>query len=174
VKLNLLVSCFALVACGGGSISEDKFLEQLGKKSCQLAFECADEAGTEPDFNDVGQCEEFWAGITQPQGGEADCEYDGDAAGACIDAIDQVQCDDKNVDIPAGRSITPAAKTAYLANTAVVPATSAGLTMTHIMLQKYIALYGWGTHQTWTDMRKFHYTAIDPATAVPSDTLCPE
>jgi hypothetical protein len=99
VKLNPLLPCFALVACGG-SISEDKFLERLGKKSCQLAFECADEAGTEPDFNDVGQCEEFWAGITQPQGGEADCEYDGDAAGACIDAIDQVQCDDKNVDIP--------------------------------------------------------------------------
>jgi hypothetical protein len=32
------------------------------------------------------------------------------------------------------------------------------------MLQKYIALFGWGTHQTWTDMRKFHYTAIDQAT----------
>ncbi|TMI89118.1 MAG: hypothetical protein E6H08_17010, partial [Bacteroidetes bacterium] len=66
--------------------------------------------------------------------------------------------------IPAGRSITPAAKAAYLANTAIVPTTSAGLTMTHIMLQKYIALYGWGTHQTWTDMRKFHYTAIESAT----------
>ena len=66
--------------------------------------------------------------------------------------------------IPAGRAITPASKAAYLANPAVVPATEAGLTMTRIMLQKYIALFGWGTHQTWTDMRKFHYTAIDPAT----------
>jgi hypothetical protein len=66
--------------------------------------------------------------------------------------------------IPAGRSITPASKAAYLANTAIVPPTSAGLTMSHIMLQKYIALYGWGTHQTWTDMRKFHYTAIEQAT----------
>jgi hypothetical protein len=32
------------------------------------------------------------------------------------------------------------------------------------MLQKYIALYGWGVHQTWIDMRKFHYTDTDPAT----------
>ncbi|MGC4104689.1 SusD/RagB family nutrient-binding outer membrane lipoprotein [Ferruginibacter sp.] len=59
--------------------------------------------------------------------------------------------------IPASRVITPAMKTAYMTNTAVVPATAAGLTLTHIMLQKYIALYGWGTHQTWTDMRKYHY-----------------
>ena len=66
--------------------------------------------------------------------------------------------------IPAARVITPAMKATYMANTAVVPATSAGLTMTRIMLQKYIALYGWGVHQTWTDMRKFHYIDIDPAT----------
>jgi Starch-binding associating with outer membrane len=66
--------------------------------------------------------------------------------------------------IPTARVITPAMKTAYITNTAVVPAIPAGLTMTHIMLQKYIALYGWGVHQTWTDMRKFHYTDIDPAT----------
>ena len=69
--------------------------------------------------------------------------------------------------IPAGRAITPAAKAAYLANTAVVPATSAGLTLSHIMLQKYIALFGWGTHQTWTDMRKYHYnTDKDPSTGL--------
>ena len=66
--------------------------------------------------------------------------------------------------IPAARVITPASKAAYLANSAVVPTTSAALTLTRIMLQKYIALYGWGVHQTWTDMRKYHYTDIDPAT----------
>src|SRR5260221_3443604 len=64
--------------------------------------------------------------------------------------------------IPTARVITPAMKAAYLGNPAIVPATSAGLTMTHIMLQKYIALYGWGVHQTWVDMRKFHYTAVYP------------
>lgn len=71
-----------------------------------------------------------------------------------------------NQNIPAGREITPATKAAYLANTAIVPATSAGLTLTHIMLQKYIALYGWGVQQTWTDMRKFHYTDTDPNTGL--------
>ncbi|MEP7236313.1 MAG: SusD/RagB family nutrient-binding outer membrane lipoprotein [Ferruginibacter sp.] len=64
--------------------------------------------------------------------------------------------------VPASKVITPAMKTAYLGNPAVIPATSAGLTMTQIMLQKYIALYGWGVHQTWIDMRKFHYTSIYP------------
>ena len=66
--------------------------------------------------------------------------------------------------IPSARVITPAKKNAYLSNPTIVPTTAAGLTLTHIMLQKYIALYGWGTHQTWTDMRKYHYIDIDPAT----------
>ncbi|GEO11875.1 hypothetical protein SAE01_43710 [Segetibacter aerophilus] len=66
--------------------------------------------------------------------------------------------------IPVGRSITAANQTAYVSSPAVVPPTAAGLTLTHIMLQKYIALYGWGTHQTWTDMRKYHYTGPDPLT----------
>lgn len=66
--------------------------------------------------------------------------------------------------IPAGKSITPASKAAYLANPLVVPASPNGLTLTHIMNQKYIALYIWGTLETWVDMRKFHYTDIDPST----------
>ncbi|MBO9619455.1 MAG: SusD/RagB family nutrient-binding outer membrane lipoprotein [Niabella sp.] len=66
--------------------------------------------------------------------------------------------------IPQGHSITPTSKNAYLSNTAVVPAASGGLTLSQIMLQKYIALYGWGTHQTWTDMRKYHYIDKDPQT----------
>ena len=65
--------------------------------------------------------------------------------------------------VPAVFAITPASTAAYLANTAVVPATAAGLTLSQIMLQKYIALYGWGVQQTWTDMRKYHYVDIDPA-----------
>ena len=69
-----------------------------------------------------------------------------------------------NQNIPAANVITPATLASYLANTAVVPATASGLTLSHIMLQKYIALYGWGVHQTWIDMRKFHYTDNDPAT----------
>jgi hypothetical protein len=66
--------------------------------------------------------------------------------------------------IPVANAITPAVKDAYLNNPAVVPVLAKDLTLTQIMLQKYIALYVWGTHQTWIDMRKFHYTDIDPAT----------
>ena len=66
--------------------------------------------------------------------------------------------------IPAGHAITPAIKAAYMADPNIVPATPAELTLSQIMLQKYIALYGWGTHQTWIDMRKYHYIDLDPTT----------
>lgn len=66
--------------------------------------------------------------------------------------------------IPAGWEITPALKTAYLTNTTVVPASGNDLTMTHIMLQKYIALYVHGAFETWVDMRRFHYTDLDENT----------
>ena len=63
--------------------------------------------------------------------------------------------------IAAANVITPANKAAYLANPLVVPAT---LTLTHIMLQKYISLWGHGILETWVDMRRFHYTDPDPVT----------
>lgn len=65
-----------------------------------------------------------------------------------------------------GKEITPANKTAYLGNAAVVPvsADAANMTLTKVMLQKYIAMYGWGIHDTWADMRRYHYNALDPAT----------
>ncbi len=66
--------------------------------------------------------------------------------------------------IPLSKKITPASKAAYLADPKVIPTSAANLTLSMIMLQKYIALYGYGFHETWTDMRRFHYTDIDPAT----------
>ncbi|MEO7773748.1 MAG: RagB/SusD family nutrient uptake outer membrane protein [Steroidobacteraceae bacterium] len=60
-------------------------------------------------------------------------------------------------------AITAAEKSAFLANTAIVPATPADLTLTAIMSQKYIALWGWGHNEIWMDMRRYHYTDIDPA-----------
>lgn len=68
--------------------------------------------------------------------------------------------------IPAGHAITPATKAAYLADPNIVPASPAALTLSQIMLQKFIALYGWGTHQTWIDMRKYHYIDTDPNTGI--------
>jgi hypothetical protein len=69
-----------------------------------------------------------------------------------------------NRNIPAGREITAAKKEVYLSNPAVVPPTGEALTLSQIMLQKYIALYGWGMHETWVDIRRYHYTDLDPAT----------
>lgn len=65
-----------------------------------------------------------------------------------------------NVNIPAGREITTASRDTYLA--AVVPA-SADLKLSHIMLQKYIALFGHGVLETWVDMRRYHYIDPDPS-----------
>ena len=58
--------------------------------------------------------------------------------------------------------ITAAEKAAFLAAPEIVPAPAA-LTMTHIMSQKYIAQWAWGHNELWMDMRRYHYTDIDPA-----------
>lgn len=60
--------------------------------------------------------------------------------------------------------ITPAIKTTFLANPLVVP-TAANLNLSHIMLQKYIALYGYGFMETWADMRRYHYIDFETGTA---------
>ena len=70
--------------------------------------------------------------------------------------------------IPPANVITPAMKADFLADPKVVPATAAGLTLTHIMLQKYIALYIHGACETWVDMRRYHYEEdLDPKTNQP-------
>lgn len=66
--------------------------------------------------------------------------------------------------VPAAEVITPTSKANFLGNTVVVPTDPNNLTLSKIMLQKYIALFGWGVGETWVDMRRYHYTDIDPAT----------
>ncbi len=56
--------------------------------------------------------------------------------------------------------ITAAQKAAYMADPGIVPASAAELTLSKIMMQKWIALYGWGAHEVWVDMRRYDY---DPA-----------
>lgn len=53
-------------------------------------------------------------------------------------------------------------KARYMADPAIVPAAANQLTLSKIMLQKYIAAWGigFGFHETWADMRRYHY---DPA-----------
>jgi len=65
--------------------------------------------------------------------------------------------------IPWANLITPASQAAYLADPKVLPTDATLLTLSHIMLQKYIALYGHGFNETWTDMRRYHYLDLDPA-----------
>ncbi len=55
--------------------------------------------------------------------------------------------------------ITGTEKTTFLADTNIVPTT---LTLSHIMSQKYIALWAWGHNELWMDMRRYHYTDLDP------------
>lgn len=69
-----------------------------------------------------------------------------------------------STNVPTAALITPASKAAYLADPNIVPATASGLTLPMVMLQKYIALYGWGVQETWVDMRRYHYTDMDAVT----------
>jgi hypothetical protein len=66
-----------------------------------------------------------------------------------------------NTNVPTADLLTVAKRDAFLANTAVVPASATSLTLPMIMLQKYIALWGHGTMETWVDMRRYHYTDKD-------------
>jgi hypothetical protein len=61
--------------------------------------------------------------------------------------------------------ITQAEKDAFLNNPSINPG-AAGLTLSHIMSQKYIAQWGWGHDETWMDMRRYHYTDLDPVSGL--------
>jgi hypothetical protein len=67
--------------------------------------------------------------------------------------------------VPLSNRITTASMTSYLNNPINVPA-AANLTLSHILLQKYISMYAWGVVETWVDLRRFHYTDIDPNTGL--------
>ncbi len=45
----------------------------------------------------------------------------------------------------------------YEANDELFPATEDGLNLSKIMLQKFIATWGWGFLESWSDMRRYHY-----------------
>ncbi|MDX5436177.1 MAG: SusD/RagB family nutrient-binding outer membrane lipoprotein, partial [Pontibacter sp.] len=45
----------------------------------------------------------------------------------------------------------------YMASEELMPKTPAELTLQQIMLQKYLAPWGWGFIETWSDLRRYHY-----------------
>jgi hypothetical protein len=59
--------------------------------------------------------------------------------------------------------ITATEKANFLANPGVVPAV---LTLSHVMSQKFIAQWGWGHNEIWMDMRRYHYTDVDPVSGL--------
>ncbi|HJP61293.1 MAG TPA: RagB/SusD family nutrient uptake outer membrane protein [Gemmatimonadaceae bacterium] len=77
------------------------------------------------------------------------------AIGAHFDFVNAHNSDDgQNVS-----QISSAEKTAFLADPNIVPAV---LTLSHIMSQKVIAQWAWGHNELWMDMRRYHYTDLDP------------
>lgn len=58
-------------------------------------------------------------------------------------------------------TISAGDRTTYLGSTAVVPATSADLTISMIMCQKYLSLWGWGFVENWVDMRRYAYDEVN-------------
>ena len=64
-------------------------------------------------------------------------------------------------EVTGGDKITKAlfdqAAAEYLAGPFVGQITAENLTMSHIMMQKYVALYPWGSPEIWVDMRKNFY-----------------
>jgi len=72
-----------------------------------------------------------------------------------IDFVNARNLDDNQT--PA--QITAAQKAAFLANASIAPAV---ITLSHIMSQKVIAQWAWGHNELWMDMRRYHYTDLDP------------
>lgn len=89
------------------------------------------------------------------------------AKAAYVNAIslnfDMLQ-DKYGTNVPAAQLLDATKKANYLADPAIVPVAATSMTLTRIMLQKYIALYAWGVQTTWADMRRYHYNNLDPAT----------
>ena len=46
----------------------------------------------------------------------------------------------------------------YLESEEIIPSSPEGLSLSKILLQKYIATWGWGFFETWSDMRRYHYS----------------
>lgn len=61
-----------------------------------------------------------------------------------------------SLETDATKRTTATQRTAYLSSKAVAQ-TADELSLTNIMLQKYIAMYGHGMLETWVDMRRFQY-----------------
>ncbi|RYF26819.1 MAG: SusD/RagB family nutrient-binding outer membrane lipoprotein [Flavobacteriales bacterium] len=78
--------------------------------------------------------------------------------------IDFVNATNANVSSNTATQILTAEKNAYLNSPLVTPAAASDLTLTHIMIQKYIAQFAWAFTEQWNDIRRYHYIDLDPKT----------
>src|SRR5439155_1591851 len=65
---------------------------------------------------------------------------------------------DRNNEAGGPPAIATTTRDSFLASPNIVPVT---LTLSHIMSQKFIALWGWGHNEIWLDMRRYKYTGVD-------------
>ncbi len=77
---------------------------------------------------------------------------------AHIDFVNTANAEAANSAITA---ITATEKTAFLSS-AAIPTDANNLKLGDIMLQKYIAQWGWAFNEAWTDLRRYHYTDLEP------------
>lgn len=56
----------------------------------------------------------------------------------------------------------------YLDGPYVAGLSLSDFSLSHIMMQKYVALFPWGAHEAWVDLRKYHYD-IDYSGEYPSE-----
>jgi hypothetical protein len=93
-------------------------------------------------------------------GVKADLQFTGDyiVTGKPGKIVDGVQT---TLGVTGGDKLTKAVFTTmaneYAAGPYVDALTEADFTLSHIMMQKWVALYPWGALEAWVDMRKYHY-----------------
>ena len=94
MKLNLLMLS-SLIATGCGGPSEDEFAEKAAEVACEKMFECMDQKALDfMGWDDEEACREDMEVDYEPGGDDADCEYDSKAADDCLDAFEDLSCED--------------------------------------------------------------------------------
>ena len=73
--------------------------------------------------------------------------------------IDFVNARSNEIGLLPSAQISAAERAAFLANPSIVPAT---ITLSHVLGQKYIAQWAWSHVELWMDLRRYHYTDMDP------------
>jgi hypothetical protein len=83
-----------LIACG---VSEDEFSTEYVGHTCDLTFECSDEAVLPYlPYTDAADCKAQLGETDEVEDAEDTCDFDKGLAAECLDAMAAVTCDDWN------------------------------------------------------------------------------